>query len=58
MANTDPNPHPDLAALTLSLTRTHHVVVAAVDLLYEGAGKALDTVTARLIRGDRIEDWI
>ena len=42
MANTDPNPHPDLAALTLSLARTHHVVVAAVDLLYEGAGKALD----------------
>ena len=43
--------------MTLSLTRTHHVVVAAVDLLYEGAGKALDTVTARLIR-DRIGDWI
>eukprot|EP00321_Phaeocystis_globosa_P012108 CAMPEP_0118843362 /NCGR_PEP_ID=MMETSP1162-20130426/82344_1 /TAXON_ID=33656 /ORGANISM="Phaeocystis Sp, Strain CCMP2710" /LENGTH=63 /DNA_ID=CAMNT_0006775457 /DNA_START=200 /DNA_END=387 /DNA_ORIENTATION=+ len=29
----------------------HHVVVAAVDLLHEGAGKALDTVAARLIHG-------
>ena len=28
----------------------HHVVVAAVDLLDEGAGKALDAVAARLVR--------
>ena len=49
MALTDPNPYPHLLAEAVH-RKADNVVVAAVDLLDEGAGKALDAVAARLVR--------